>query len=139
MTDDMMNLQALVGKSADAGSLREVIGFAAQRLMDLEVGTLTRAGSGEKSSERDWQTRAGTIQLRAPPLADRQLFPVFLEPGLITEKALTTVVQKAYIRGISTRSVDDLVKAMGMSGISKSQVSRLCDYGERDAIPKIPS
>jgi putative transposase len=137
MTDDTMNLQALVGKSADADFLREMIGFAAQRLMDLEVGSLTGAGYGEKSSdrlaqrngyrERDWETRAGTVELRIPKLRTGSYFPAFLEPRRLAEKALTAVVQEAYIQGISTRSVDDLVKAMGMSGISKSQVSRLCE------------
>lgn len=137
MTDDTMNLQALVGKSADADFLREMIGFAAQRLMDLEVGSLTGAGYGEKSSdrlaqrngyrERDWETRAGTVELRIPKLRTGSYFPAFLEPRRLAEKALTAVVQEAYIQGISTRSVDDLVKAMGMSGITKSQVSRLCE------------
>lgn len=137
MTDDTMNLQALLGKSADADFLREMIGFAAQRLMDLEVGGLTGAGYGEKSSvrlaqrngyrERDWETRAGTVELRIPKLRKGSYFPAFLEPRRLAEKALTAVVQEAYIQGISTRSVDDLVKAMGMSGISKSQVSRLCE------------
>jgi len=137
MTDDTMNLQALVGKTADADFLREMIGFAAQRLMDLEVGSLTGAGYGEKSSdrlaqrngyrERDWETRAGTVELRIPRLRTGSYFPAFLEPRRLAEKALTAVVQEAYIQGISTRSVDDLVKAMGMTGISKSQVSRLCE------------
>lgn len=137
MTDDTMSVQALLGKSADADFLREMIGFAAQRLMDLEVGSLTGAGYGEKSSDRraqrngyrdrDWETRAGTVELRIPKLRTGSYFPAFLEPRRLAEKALTAVVQEAYIQGISTRSVDDLVKAMGMTGISKSQVSRLCE------------
>jgi len=137
MTDDTMNVQALLGKSADADFLREMIGFAAQRLMDLEVGGLTGAAYGEKSAERlaqrngyrerDWETRAGTVELRIPKLRKGSYFPGFLEPRRLAEKALTAVVQEAYIQGISTRSVDDLVRAMGMSGISKSQVSRLCE------------
>ena len=116
MTDDTMNLQALV---------------------DLEVGSLTGAGYGKKSSDRlaqrngyrdrGWETRAGTVELRIPKLRTGSYFPAFLEPRRLAEKALTAVVQEAYIQGISTRSVDDLVKAMGMSGISKSQVSRLCE------------
>ena len=77
--------------------------------------------------DRDWETRAGTVELLIPKLRKGSYFPGFLEPRRLAEKALTAVVQEAYIQGISTRSVDDLVKAMGMLGISKSQVSRLCE------------
>jgi putative transposase len=137
MTDDMMTLRALMEKSPDADFLREMIGYGAQRLMELEVGALTGAAYGQKSAERlaqrngyrdrDWETRAGTVELRIPKLRKGSYFPFFLEPRRLAEKALTAVVQEAYIQGISTRSVDDLVQAMGMSGISKSQVSRLCE------------
>src|SRR5579871_4412506 len=137
MTDPMMNLKSLLEKAPDADFLREMIGFAAQRLMDLEVGGLTGAAYGEKDAERlaqrngyrerDWETRAGTVELRIPKLRKGSYFPGFLEPRRLAEKALTAVIQEAYIQGISTRSVDDLVQAMGMSGISKSQVSRLCE------------
>src|SRR6201981_3761490 len=140
MTDDMMNLRTLVEKTPDADLLREMIGFAAQRLMELEVGGLTGAAYGEKAPERlaqrngypdrAWEPRAGTVELRIPKLRKGSYFPGFLEPRRMAEKALTAVVQEAYVQGVSTRSVDDLVQAMGMSGISKSQVSRLC--GEID-------
>jgi putative transposase len=137
MTTDMMNFRDLVEKAPDADLLREMIGFAAERLMELEVGAVTGAAYGEKDParraqrngyrDRDWETRAGTVELRIPKLRKGSYFPGFLEPRRMAEKALTAVIQEAYVQGISTRSVDDLVKAMGMSGISKSQVSRLCE------------
>ena len=138
--NDMMTLRALLEKSSDADLLREMIGFAAERLMALEVEGLTGAAPGERSPERInhrngyrdrvWETRAGTVELKIPKLRKGSYFPGFLEPRRAAEKALTAVIQEAYIQGVSTRSVDDLVRAMGMSGISKSQVSRLC--GEID-------
>ena len=140
MTDEMMSLRTLLEKSSDAELLREMVGFAAQRLMELEVESLTGAAHGERSAERInhrngyrdrvWETRAGAVELRIPKLRRSSYFPGFLEPRRMAEKALAAVIQEAYIQGVSTRSVDELVKAMGMTGISKSQVSRLC--GEID-------
>ena len=113
-----------------------IIAYAAERLMELEVQALTGAAYGERAPdrlaqrngdrERDWATRAGTVELRIPKLRKGSYFPGFLKPRRVAEKALTAVIQEAYVQGISTRSVDELVKALGMTGISKSQVSRLC-------------
>ncbi len=136
MTDEMMSLRALLEKSSDADLLREMVGFGAQRLMEREIESLTGAGYGERSPgrinqrngyrDRIWETRAGAVELRIPKLRKNSYFPGFLEPRRVAEKALTAVIQEAYVQGVSTRSVDELVKAMGMTGISKSQVSRLC-------------
>src|SRR6201985_819248 len=140
MTDEMMNLRTLVEKTPDADLLREMIGFAAQHLMELEVEGQTGAAYGEKTPEhlaqrhgyrdRIWETRGSAVGPRIPKLRKGSYSPGVLEPRRMAEKALTAVVQEAYVQGVSTRSVDDLVQAMGMSGISKSQVSRLC--GEID-------
>ena len=138
MTDERMALQDLLEKTPDADFLRRMIGFAAQRLMELDVESRIGAAHGERSPDRrlaqrngcrdrDWQTRAGTVELRIPKLRTGCDFPGFLEPRRLAEKAIAAVVQEAYVQGVSTRSVDDLVRAMGMDGISKSQVSRLCE------------
>ncbi len=136
MTDERMTLRGLFEKSADAELLREITGFATERLMELEVQDLTGAGHGEHSAERliqrngyrdrDWETRARTVKLCISKLRKGSYFPGFQEPRRAAEKALTAVIQEAYMQGFSTRSVDDLVTALGMSGVSKSQFSRLC-------------
>lgn len=126
----------LVEKGADADLLKQMVQFVAQRMMDMDVESLCSAAYGERSPERAnsrngyrerlWETRAGSIDLKIPKLRKGSYFPGFLEPRRTAEKALAAVIQEAYVQGVSTRSVDELVKAMGMSGISKSQVSRLC-------------
>ena len=141
MTDDMMALRGLLEKSSDADLLREMIGFTAQRLMALEVEGLTGASHGDRSLERinqrngyrgrAWETRAGTVELKIPKLRKGSYFPGFLEPRRMAEKALTAVIPGGLHPGrLDPLGVDELVQAMGMSGISKSQVSRLC--GEID-------
>ncbi len=129
-------LAELTEKGADADLLRDMIQYVAQRLMELDTEGLCAAAYGERSPERAnsrngyrerlWETRAGSVDLKIPKLRKGSYFPGFLEPRRAGEKALAAVIQEAYIQGVSTRSVDELVKAMGMSGISKSQVSRLC-------------
>jgi len=118
--------------------LRELLLFATQELMEMEVSAQAGAHLGERNSagrithrngyrQRGWETRSGHIDLSIPRLRKGSYFPSFLEPRRIAEKALTAVIQEAYINGISTRNVDALVHAMGGTGISKSQVSRLCE------------
>ena len=137
MTDDRMALIELIEKGADGDLVRELPAFAAERMMALEIEARTGVAAGARSPDRlnrrngyrdrAWDTRAGRIELAIPKLRKGSCFPSFLEPRRTAEKALTAVVQEAYVHGISTRSVDDLVKAMGGTGISKSQVSRLCE------------
>src|SRR3954466_8578316 len=142
MTDEKMALLELIEKRADADLVREMLHFAAGRVMELEVQACTGAAHGVRDParqgqrngycERPWETRAGRIELAIPRLRRGSYFPSFLEPRRTAEKALTAVSQEAYVHGVSTRSVDGLVKAMGGTGISKSQVSRLCeDIDER--------
>ena len=140
MTNPTMALAELAEKGADIDMLRQMVQFMAQRLMELDVDGRCGAGYDEKSPERlnsrngyrdrSWDTRAGSVELKIPKLRQGSYFPEFLEPRRTAEKALTAVIQEAYVQGISTRSVDDLVKALGMSGVSKSQVSR--SRGELD-------
>src|SRR5271168_4654645 len=135
MTDDRMVLIELIEKSADTDLVREMLSFAADRLMEAEVEARTGAAHGMRDParqvqrngyrERVWDTRAGRIELEIPRLRKGSYFPSFLEPRRTAERALTAVIQEAYVHGVSTRAVDDLVKAMGASGVSKSQVSRL--------------
>ena len=135
MTDAKMALLELVEQEADTDLVREMLAFAAERMMDLEIEARTGVPAGARSPdrlnhrngyrERNWDTRAGRIELAVPKLRKGSYFPSFLEPRRTAEKALVAVIQEAYIQGISTRSVDDLVKAMGGTGVSKSQVSRL--------------
>ena len=136
MTETMIDLPGVIAKSDDAEFLRELIRDAAQRLMDIEVSAVCGAGHGERTPARENQrngyrprqraSRAGTVGLNIPKLRRGSYFPSFLEPRRTAEKALVAVIQEAYVHGVSTRAVDDLVRAMGGTGVSKSQVSRLC-------------
>jgi putative transposase len=134
-----MALEELLRKaqlSEDVDFLREGVRALAQALMDAEVTQhlhaeryeRTRERSGERngSRERRWDTRVGSISLRVPRVRDGSYFPSLLEPRRRAERALVAVVQEAYVQGVSTRRVDDLVHTLGLEGISKSQVSALC-------------
>jgi putative transposase len=139
MADELrMALQDLLRKSelGDPAFLREGVRVLAQELMELEVSQHLgaeryergpeRRGERNGHRERQWDTRVGTIELAVPRVRDGSFFPGLLEPRRRAERALLAVVQEAYVQGVSTRRVDELVKALGMAGISKSQVSRLC-------------
>ena len=137
MTEERMALLELIEKNADAELVREMLSFAAGRLMEAEVQARTGAAHGVRDPgrqaqrngyrERGWETRVGRVELAIPKLRKGSYFPSFLEPRRTAEKALTAVIQEAYIHGVSTRAVDDLVRAMGGTGISKSEVSRLVE------------
>ena len=139
MAKSKMDLSSFVGKlleEQDGDTLREGIRVLSQALMESEVSGLIGAEryerSGERSSYRNgyrlrsWDTRVGTIELAIPKIRTGSYFPSLLEPRRRAERALQAVVQEAYVHGVSTRKVDDLLKALGMDGMSKSEVSRIC-------------
>ena len=140
MADELrMALEDLLRKAElerDADFLREGVGVLSQALMELEVTqhlgaerherTAARTGQRNGYRERDWDTRVGTVELRVPRVRDGSFFPSLLEPRRRAERALAAVVQEAYVQGVSTRRVDELVRALGLEGVSKSQVSRVC-------------
>jgi putative transposase len=142
MTDARLPLAELLEKAGEGDFLRAVAEAVLQLLMESDVEGLIGAGRYERSAERlnyrngfrerALDTRLGTLQLRVPKLRQGSYFPPFLEPRKVSEKALVAVIQEAWIGGVSTRRVDDLVQAMGLAGISKSTVSKLCkDIDER--------
>jgi putative transposase len=141
MADELrIGLEQLLRKAEmehDSDFLREGVRALSQALMEMEVEEHVGASRHERSAERtgyrngyrdrSWETRVGTVELKVPRVRDGSFFPSLLEPRRKAERALAAVVQEAYVHGVSTRKVDELVKALGMSGISKSQVSRLCE------------
>ncbi len=140
MTDDRMALLELLRNGGGGDFVKDLAESVLQRLMEFEVEGRIGAGRYDRSDERstwrngyrerDLETRLGTLELKIPKLRRGSYFPAFLEPRKTAERALVAVIQEAWIQGVSTRKVDELVQAMGMSGISKSQVSKLC--GEID-------
>jgi len=139
MANLRMTLLDLLNKDeqgADPSFLRDGVRLLAQELMDAEVTQLAGAGLHERSEnrltyrngyrEREWDTRVGTVDLQIPKLRQGAYFPSLLEPRRRHERALLAVVQEAYVHGVSTRAVDHLAEALGLKGISKDQVSRIC-------------
>ncbi|PLU15281.1 IS256 family transposase [Sinorhizobium medicae] len=142
MTDDRLPLAELAAKSGDPDFLRAIAESVLQLIMETDVDGLIGAGRYERGEARQtWRngyrdrtldTRLGTMNLKIPKMRTGTYFPGFLEPRKTVEKALVAVIQEAWINGVSTRKVDELVQAMGMTGISKSSVSKLCeDIDER--------
>src|SRR6478672_5433104 len=142
MTEERLPLAELLAKAGDGAFLRSVAEAVVQLLMETDVEGLIGAGRHERSGDRTTyrngyrdrtlDTRLGSLQLRIPKLRQGTYFPPFLEPRKTSEKALVAVIQEAWVSGVSTRRVDDLVQAMGLAGISKSTVSKLCkDIDER--------
>src|SRR5438309_9992442 len=134
-----MTLLDLLNKSeqgADPNLLRDGVQLLAQELMDAEVTDQIGAEPHERTTgrttyrngyrDREWDTRVGTLELQIPKLRQGTYFPSLLEPRRRHERALLSVVQEAYIHGVSTRAVDALAEALGLKGISKDQVSRIC-------------
>jgi putative transposase len=138
MTENRLPLAELLAKAGDGDFLRTIAESVMQLLMEADVEGMIGAGRHERTLERatyrdrSLDTRLGSLQLRIPKLRQGSYFPPFLEPRKLSEKALVAVIQEAWISGVSTRRVDDLVQAMGLSGIGKSTVSKLCkDIDER--------
>ena len=133
---DLLELLRKGGMDGDVDFLREALRVLVEGIMDAEVSSRIGAEYGERSPERvtqrngyrsrAWDTRVGTMDLHIPKLREGSYFPSLLEPRRRSERALLAVIQQAYVEGVSTRRVDDLVKALGCEGISKSQVSRIC-------------
>jgi transposase-like protein len=139
MAKDRMTLLELLRKAGvekDLDFLREGVKVLAESIMELEVNEKTGAELYERNPqrasyrngyrERPWDTRVGTISLKIPRVREGSYFPSLLEPRRRVEQALLTVIQEAYVLGVSTRKVEDLVRSLGMEGISKSEVSRIC-------------
>ena len=133
---DLLELLRKGGMDGDVDFLREALRVLVEGIMDAEVSSRIGAEYGERSPERvtqrngyrsrAWDTRVGTMDLHIPKHREGSYFPSLLEPRRRSERALLAVIQQAYVEGVSTRRVDDLVKALGCEGISKSQVSRIC-------------
>src|SRR5215813_12790440 len=124
------------GLGVEPDFLREAIRVMSALLMEVEVSQKAGGERYERTAERSayrngyrerlWTTRVGEIPLRIPKLRAGSYFPSLLEPRRRAEQALVAVIQQAYVQGVSTRKVDELVQALGLSGVDKSAVSRIC-------------
>src|SRR3989441_6563145 len=145
MATQRMDVTSFVGKlleEDDVDLLREGVRVLAQALMETEVSSQIGAGPYERNSARSayrngyrsrtWDTRVGTIELKIPKVTAGTYFPSLLEPRRRAEKALHAGSCEAYVKGVSTRKVDDLVRALGIDGISRSEVSRICKALDED-------
>jgi putative transposase len=139
VTELRIALESLLRKyktNPDVDALKEGVHLLAQELMELEVKDKTGAERYERSGERrtyrngyrerEWDTRVGTIPLRIPRLREGSYLPSLIEPRRRAERAVLSVIQEAYVHGVSTRKVEDVVRQLGLDGISKSEVSRIC-------------
>lgn len=139
MTDASMALVEYLrklGMEEDGDFLREAMRVLTQMVIEAEaeeqIGAQKYERTGQRKThrnghrERAWETRVGEIPLRIPKLRDGTFFPSLLEPRKRSEKALLAVIQSAYVQGVSTRKVDELLQGLGLTGIDKSRVSRIC-------------
>jgi putative transposase len=144
MAKARMDLTSFVGKlleEDDRDILRDGVKTLAQIVMDAEVSEQIRAQLFERAEDRvtqrngylarTWDTRVGTIELKIPKLRQGSYFPSLLEPRRRAEKALHAVVVEAYVKGVSTRTVDDLLKSLGIEGSPRLKVSRICKVWTR--------
>src|SRR5690606_9330320 len=132
----LLDVLRKAGMAGDVDFLRASLQALAQALIDLEASERIGARPYERTAKRQvyrngrrlrrWDTRVGRLDLKIPKLRRGSFFPSLLEPRRRAERALLAVVQEAYVHGVSTRKVDELIKALGLEGISKSQVSRIC-------------
>jgi len=138
-TANSMTVGDLVGKILGEGNpdfLKQALMTLVDQFMTVEVNQLVGAGKHEQADgrrnyrngtrPRRWDTRVGTLELAIPKLRKGAYFPSFLEPRRRAEQAFVSIIQEAYVHGVSTRKVEDLVQAMGVESLSKSEVSRIC-------------
>lgn len=144
MADNSMTFSNTLMQLGGEDFLRELTEFMLNRIMEADVTQRINAEPHERINaephersderetyrngyrDRQYNTRLGTLDLRIPKLREGSYFPSFLEARRLSEKALNAVIQEAWINGVSTRKVDALVQSMGMTGISRSQVSSIC-------------